>query len=252
MEINYAVSLWNVRHYANAPSLERSITFIRDQGYGVELWGQWQDEPDLYDPMGRQRLKHVVEGMKVSLHTAGADTFDLQKKHIDAASYLGAELIVLHPGDLAGGENSRPDLKRARDAVDYATDRDVKLALENGPLPFLVEAIENVDGLGICLDVGHVYFTAESLDKYLDALKHRLIHLHLQDILTQAETNLPATGKDHYLPGTGGIPSEDWQLLARTLKEIDFRGMAVFEIRPRNVFQTALLGTDFMRKLLDN
>jgi sugar phosphate isomerase/epimerase len=107
-----------------------------------------------------------------------------------------------------------------------------------------------VDGLKICLDVGHIYFTSESMQAYLSALKTRIIHLHLQDILTPAEVGLPNRGTDHYTPGTGGIPAEDWHLLVATLREIDFDGTAVFEIRPRNPYQTAYLGRRFFDSLL--
>jgi sugar phosphate isomerase/epimerase len=189
--------------------------------------------------------------MTVSLHTAGANTFDLQRKQIDAAVDLGAEVIVLHPSDFVSKDSSDLDVQLACKAVAYASERGVRLALENGQLPFLVNAIEKVEGLGICLDVGHVYLTPDPMNKFLAALKQRIIHLHIQDVLPEAEAGLPCTGKDHYIPGTGGIPDKDWRLFAATLKEINFQGIAVFEIQPRNPLQTAFLGRTFMRKLLE-
>ncbi len=89
------------------------------------------------------------------------------------------------------------------------------------------------------------------MSKFLDALKERIIHLHIQDVLSEAEARLPCTGKDHYIPGTGGIPDKDWNLFATTLQEINFQGIAVFEIQPRNPLQTAFLGRTFMRTLLE-
>ena len=250
MHIKYSVSLWNYFHYSNVPSLERLITLLREQDYGIELWGSWREEKDLFDEVGRKRLKDILQGMKVSLHTAGADTFDLHKKQIDAAVDFGAEVVVLHRDDLVSKDNSNLDVHLTWQAVKYAAKHGVKIALENGELPFLVNAIEKVEGLGVCLDVGHVYFTSDPMSKFLYALKERIIHLHIQDILPKSESNLPHTDEDHYVPGTGGIPDADWKLVVRTLKEIDFQGIAVFEIRPRNPLQTALLGTNFMQKLL--
>ncbi len=250
MDIEYSVSLWNYFHYADVPSLERVITLLREQDYGVELWGSWREEKDLFDEVGRKRLKDILQGMKVSLHTAGANTFDLHKKQIDAAVDLGAEVVVLHPVDLTSKDSSNLDVHLALQTVKHAAKHGVEIALENGELPFLVNAIEEVEGLGICLDVGHIYFTSNSLDEFLHALKERIIHLHIQDILPEDELALPGTGKDHYIPGTGGIPDSDWQLLTATLKEIDFQGIAVLEIQPRNPLQTALLGMNFMQKLL--
>ena len=86
----------------------------------------------------------------------------------------------------------------------------------------------------------------------MPTLKDNIIHLHFQEILSDPELEL--LGKeniilDHYTPGTGGIPLEDWVLLKSTLDQIDFQGMAVFEIQPRNPLQTALLGKIFFEEL---
>jgi len=251
MQIRYAVSLWNYFHYVNVPSLERVLALLRDQGYGVELWGAWQEERDLFDLVGRTRLKHALDGMEVSLHTAGANTLELHQKQIDTAAYLGAEVVVLHTDDVFTGVESGLNVALAREVVDYASKKGVRIALENGELSDLVEAIENVEGLGICFDVGHVYLTGGQMSEHLDVLKDRIIHLHLQDILPETESHVPLAEKDHFIPGTGGIPEDDWGLLTATLKHIDFQGMAVFEIRPRNPLQTALLGRAFVQELIE-
>lgn len=248
MRMNYSISLWNYYHYSKVSSLERIITLLREQGYGVELWGKWQEETDLFDEIGRVRLNHLLRGMRVSVHSAVVNTFDEHKKQIDTAAEWGAEVIVLHPEDLVPEGKTKFDAQFCQDIVTYATDHGVRLALENGKLPFLVNAIEKVAALGICLDVGHIYFTPDPMIKYLDSLKERIIHLHLQDILSPIENELPHTGKDHFTPGTGGIPTEDWELLAATLNEINFQGIAVFEIQPRNPLQTALLAKEFLEK----
>ena len=251
MQIRYAVSLWNYSHYADVPSLERVLALLRDQGYGVELWGPWREERDLFDLVGRTRLKDALAGMEVSLHTAGANTLQLHQKQIDAAAYLGAEVVVLHTDDVFTGVESGLNVALAREVVDHASKKGVRMALENGELSDLVEAIENVEGLGICLDAGHVYLTEGQMSEHLDVLKDRIIHLHLQDVLSETESHLPLAEKDHFIPGTGGIPEEDWGLLIATLKHIDYQGMAVFEIRPRNPLQTALLGRAFVQELIE-
>jgi sugar phosphate isomerase/epimerase len=163
---------------------------------------------------------------------------------------LGASLVVLHPTDLASTDPAKVDAHLARDVAAYAGERGVALALENGPLPFLLQAISEVESLGICLDVGHVYSTPDPMSGFLLALKHRITHLHLQDTLSPPEAHLPWAAKDHYVPGSGGIPRDDWELLAATLTEINFEGIAVFEIRPRNPWQTALLARSFFEQLL--
>ena len=252
MLIQYSVSLWNYNHYAHVPSLERVLGFLRDQDYGVELWPVWREEKDLFDLVGRQRLRQSLQGMRVSLHTAPGNTIDMHRKQIDAAADIGAKVIVVHARNLYSQDTSDIDMSLARSVTSYAADNGVKLALENTfeAMSVLVNAIENVEGLGICLDVGHVYFTPTSMAEYLDALGDRIIHLHLQDTLGQDESHLPSTGEDHFMPGTGSIPAKDWELLIATLKAVDFQGTGVFEVRPRNPLQIALRGQAFVRKLI--
>ena len=219
MKIQYSVSLWNFTHYAHAPNLERVIAGVREQGYGIELWGRSFDENDLYDKAGRKRLKPIVKGMVVSLHTHGARTMDRHKYQIDAAEDFGARVIVLHTPDVTapGGEL---DIDLAGRAVEYARKAGVKLVLENGQLDFLKRAAEEVKGLGLCLDTGHTYNQGQTMADAVAAVKTHLAHVHVQDICSPAEATLPQMAKDHYLPGTGGIPMKDWKLLGRTMRVI--------------------------------
>jgi len=252
MKITYSISLWNFYHYSRQPSLERVIQTVRQAGYGIEIWGAWGDELNLYDAVGRKRLATMTEGMTVSLHSNVAQKREQMLEHIDTAAAIGGRVIVLHPDDLAiADDRKKPNLDYARWAVEYADRRGVRLALENGELGFLCETIEAVDGLGFCLDTGHPY-PGGSIADFLNALKHRLIHLHLQDILPQAEKNVPDAFGDHYILGTGGIPAADWQNLSHTLKEINFDGIGVFEIHPRNPLQTAFLGRGFIEGLVSS
>ena len=251
MRLRYAISLWNYTHYSQAPSLEEICQSLRQEGYGIELWGSWRDEPDLYGQAARHRLQQALAGMAVSLHTAGAPTWALHRKQIDAAAALGAGVVVLHPRDLVASQPGGLDAALARRAVAYAAERGVRLALENGPLPFLAQAAEQVPGLGICLDVGHVYATPDPMAAFLAALGERIIHLHIQDVVAPPEAGLAGAAKDHYVPGTGGIPRADWELLVRTLRQVDYQGLAVFEIQPRRPLQTAFLARGFLAGLLD-
>ena len=59
----------------------------------------------------------------------------------------------------------------------------------------------------------------------------------MQDICPPDLRKVPGAWQDHYVPGRGGIPPEDWELLCSTLEEINFRGIAVFEIHPLAVLE---------------
>lgn len=116
-----------------------------------------------------------------------------------------------------------------------------------------MDAIERVPGLNICLDVGHVYLTNDPMKSFMQALKEKIIHLHIQEILSEPERPLLKEEGiiiDHYTPGTGGIPAADWSLCFETLEKVNFGGMAVFEIQPRKPLQTAALGRLFVDRFL--
>jgi sugar phosphate isomerase/epimerase len=249
MKIQYAISLWNFRHYARVGSLEQELGHIRALGYGVELWGQWPGIQDLYGEPLRARLKAALGDMPVSLHTAFVHSFAGHKAQVDAVHDLGARVLVVHSDEFYADDRGALDVALCRDVVAYAAEQGVCIALENGQLPFLAQAIAAVDGLRICLDVGHVYLTDVPMRDFLTALKSHIVHLHLQDILSPVEMDLPHAGADHYILGTGGIPGEDWELLTATLQETGFDGTAVFEIQPRNPYQTAHLGRRFFDNL---
>jgi sugar phosphate isomerase/epimerase len=250
MKIQYSISLWNYSHYADVGSLEQELGRIRALGYGVELWGRWRGERDLYHPSERASLKAALDHMPVSLHTAFVHSFPDHQAQVDTACDLGAEVLVVHSDEFFAGSQGQLDAGLCREVVAYAAERGVQIALENGQLSFLEQALADVDGLKICLDVGHVYLTDDPMRAFLATIKTRLIHLHLQDIPSPTEASLPGTATDHYTPGTGGIPLEDWHLLVDTLREIDFDGRAVFEIRPRSPYQTAQQGRHFFSSLL--
>jgi len=252
MHITYSISLWNFSHYAMRASLERVIADIRKTGYGIELWGSCWNEPDLYDEIGRARLKPALEGMTVSLHTVmrGAGNFALHQQQIDAAAELDAGVIVLHPNDVLLPDRPR-DWDVVRRAVDYAGERGVKLALENGKFDDLAEAFENVPGLFCCIDVGHIYLDGGTMRQFLDAFSDRLIHLHLQELCPPQYLTLPGHMKDHYCCGEGSIPREDWELLGETLRRIDFNGIAVFEIHPESPLELAMKARRFINDVFE-
>ena len=261
MQIRYAVSLINYTNYVvRVPSIERIIPQLAELNFGTEIWSTWADELDLFDEVGRERLKIATKGIEVSLHGGGWEFgFKQHKKQIDTAAYIGAEVIVVHDYHFALEKGSRdPDTSLARDAVSYASEHGVRLALENSggrkAMDSMAELLEEVDGLACCLDTGHLYVTGTDLDDrmrvYLDIVEDRLIHLHLNEIWLPVERELDRVSNHHLPLGTGGIPREDWQLLIERLRQIDYQGMGVFEIGPRNPKALAVLSKLWMEENL--
>ena len=79
-------------------------------------------------------------------------------------------------------------------------------------------------GLQICLDPAYIFSNSDkSLTDYIQAFGERIHYLHLYDA---------TAGGGHYTPGVGDLPEEDWLLLFRWMRDSEFRGPAVFEVRP--------------------
>ncbi len=272
MNLNYGISLWNFSHYnyrqyeGGLPELKGVLADTKEFGYsGIELWRYWKGE-DIFQHDISKAICDWACGLKRSLHTEGAKTFEEHKVQIHGAKRCGVDVVVLHPNDIGNftgigiGQDYRPNIALTRQVVSYASAQNITIALENGELEFLVEAIENVDDLKICLDVGHVCIEPDrkkaarpenkSLTEYLEKLRPRIVHLHLQDVLPESERHFPDAGLDHYPLGTGAIPEDDWKILLFTLKKIDFNGLAVFEIRPRNPFLLGNLGIEYLNSLI--
>jgi len=245
MELKYRISLWNYFHYADPGSLEKVIGEIASKNYGVELWPGWGAEEDLINEIHRERLRALLKRLPSSWHSGGVNTFEGHRKQIDTASCVGSDVFVVHAGNLlVAGENA--DFDFAQKVLEYAKEKNVTIALENGSLLTLRRAIDQLDDLKICLDTGHVYYYAFPMKAYVDTLKDRLYHLHIQDYLEKSSSSF----LDHYIPGTGLIPKEDWLYLLRALDEIDFEGATVLEIRPRVPLQTAMETKKFFNALL--
>jgi sugar phosphate isomerase/epimerase len=239
VRFNYRISLWNYFHYNRPGPLERVIGEIREAGYGVEIWPGWFDEDNLFDPIHRNRLRLLIGDMESSIHGGGPDTIERHRLQIETAADTGCDVIVVHAGQMRlGGED--PDYQFAQSVLEMASANGVEITLENGPLPILLRALENLDGLGICLDVGHVYFTDDPMKAFVDGLDRSIRHLHIQDTLGAL---------DHYVPGTGIIPEADWHYLLDRLEALEFNGAAVLEIRPRRPLQHAEQTKLFFEKL---
>jgi sugar phosphate isomerase/epimerase len=255
MRINYAISLWNYTHTSNPLPLPMVFQAVRKQGFGIELWATYPDTPDLFAPEQRKQIKPLLDGINISLHSkTNQKDLDSHKMQIDAAADYGARILVLHADDLTFPGTKDLNEELANRAVSYAQQSGVQLALENGQLGFLTNALNKIPGLYCCLDFGHVYLVPETINDFLPKIIHRTAHLHFHDILNEREKHLLGVNGiylDHYTPGSGGIPAGDWRKLFTALDGVAFQGTAVFEVHPRDPLQTAVIGESFLQQFLN-
>jgi len=219
--------LWNF-------SLGTFIRFAEENFDGAEL----VDEPkaniwELRDNLNEAKDLLSTTDLRVTLHATYRDlniasindsvrrlSVSQVTESIELANKIGADVVTLHPGKIAGRKISRSDsiialTKSLKKLSDYAENSGTLLALENmagekklcKTAPEIVEILEavNSENIGATIDFSHVYLMAISPKRTVDALKNRIFNVHLSD---------SRGGSDHIFLGGGIVNlSEIFELL---------------------------------------
>jgi len=142
---------------------------------------------------------------------------DQVKNRIDMTARLGGAVTIMHLPIEPGHEQFRRSMDELRD---FARERGVRIALENGKLEAIEWAMAEFEPefAGLCYDSGHGNIGWMSLET-LETYKDRLISVHLHD----------NDGKDdlHHLPFSGTI---DWERLTRILATSGYAGPISMEV----------------------
>jgi sugar phosphate isomerase/epimerase len=240
--LNFAVSTWSyLRAYSDEANLEQAIREITEGGFRVELWLHWSPDPDAFEESRWERIRELVGGAPLSIHTALTGcTPELFKKEVDIAAGLGASLIVAHEPTLGFKlEEELVGLDCCREINEYASSRNVRVALENGPFTTLDRTVAKIGHeVDVCLDVGHANMTQGGISAFLERFGPRIAHVHLSDNYGEDD--------DHLVPGEGYISMEDWRNLFKTLHDENFAGNVVFEINTRDPKRDAKRAREFI------
>ena len=152
---------------------------------------------------------------------------DLIRNRAQFAEQVGANVVILHLPPEPEQATDDPDygsrLRASIDALlpDLAT-CGVRLAFENmirDNFPLIASLLREYgpDQIGLCYDSGHGNLNPDALD-CLDALKDRLIAVHLHDNNGQSDQHLP--------PFHGTL---DWSVLARIIAASNYAKPLSFE-----------------------
>lgn len=104
-----------------------------------------------------------------------------------------------------------------------------KLLLENTfEPPSLMKRIFSVlpSDIGFTLDIGHCLFSSVLPQEYIYEMREHLVHLHLHDNMGGYSERYH---DKHSSPGTGVA---NWELIAKALNQIEYKGTATFECMP--------------------
>jgi sugar phosphate isomerase/epimerase len=203
-----------------------------------DLWQPAQVDA-VAERLGRHRLRAV------SIHApfgVGLDLADPQELHRRAAldaigaaaraiKRLGGQIVVVHPSDLP--RQAHDVGARLTDSARGLTElaracrlEGLTLAVES-PLPHLIGGhpdefawlLHQVDaGARVCLDTGHTAL-GRFWHRFLSVSAGRLVHVHVSDNHGHRDDHLP--------PGDGAL---DWTDIARSLRDVDYRGWLMLEL----------------------
>jgi sugar phosphate isomerase/epimerase len=169
----------------------------------------------------------------------------LIKTRIRMLSEIGAQIIVIHPGNWY--ENIVEKEERINNSINsftqialFANNLNIKVAVENLPPGFVADDIDtmkrilfetrkasNLNGsIGMCLDTGHANLSDNLID-YLKQFRSDILTMHIHDNYGNNNNDPRNAGDDsHLLPGTGTI---DWNKFFENLDN-SYSGGFIFEL----------------------
>lgn len=154
----------------------------------------------------------------------GAAMLAVYKDCVDRCALGGVPILVMH---LSAGANP-PFTDAGRDnvarLVEYAAQKNVKLAFENvrcfGNVAWLLDEYRNCDTVGFCWDVGHQHcFTM--IYEYMPLFGRQLLCTHIHD------NHCVYDHDEHLLPFEGTI---DWAKMTGQMRESGYTGTVMLEV----------------------
>jgi len=231
----------------NVP-IASTLDVFADAGVSVVEIGTPPRHFDPWDPANVQPLAGQLRRLHLdvaSIHAPFGGPSDLsdprpERRHaaiggaLVAASTLkrlGGAHVIVHTTDVVrDGEDVGRRLRHSADSLrviaDACAQMGVRLVVET-PLPHLIGGqpdefawiLAQLDeGVGVCIDTGHVALGA-GWDRFVGVAGRRLIHVHANDNHGRFD--------DHLAPGDGVI---DWGRVRASLKAIEFGGWIVLEL----------------------
>lgn len=224
-ETGYTSAAITVDHYTLnpfAPDLPRQIDSMQqllqecqlstviETGARFLLDPRVKHEPTLVSPSPEERDRRI----------------DFLKRCVDLAAALQSDAVSFWAGQLKADLPRAEALNRlaagCREVIDYAADKEVRLAFEPEP-GMLIETLADFEELltlvdhpcfGLTVDIGHLQCMGElPISEYLKPWRERIFNIHIED-MRQGE-------HDHLRFGEGEIDFDD---VFAGLRQIDYQG----------------------------
>ncbi len=150
---------------------------------------------------------------------------------IDSCAEFGIDLVIFHA--VIGMDNHSPNelgLKRLEKVIEYAAEKNIKIAFENTEgeeyLKAILDRYGDREHIGFCFDSGHAMCYNSGSD-ILGKFGKYIFSTHLNDNMGQTEEEITFCDDNHMLPFDG---IADWEKIAKQLKENNFKGPLTFEL----------------------
>ncbi len=227
LNLNYVEMILDMPHFPLNPNPDRlkELSKMADSsGLQIRAHGRfWDLNPvSLYSKMRELSYEQTLES-------------------IDACAQLNGGITTIHPGRswFRGNKELFEKCKNwFQDYLEktskYAEEKGVRLAVETGShgadFPGspeeLLHSVEVHENVGITLDIGHLYLSAQDrsgneekwISHVIEMLKEKLVNIHIHDNRGNSD--------DHMPPGQGDI---DFKPIIRTLKE-NYEGPLILEL----------------------
>lgn len=160
--------------------------------------------------------------------------FNAMKRAIDTASAANVPVVVAH---ISHGwyppQINDVGLERFDRLVEYAKEKDIKLAFENvysvGNLAYFADRYEKCDNVGLCYDAGHEHCFTKTVS-WLDIYTDRTLVTHINDNNGRKDVK-EGNGDMHWLPFEGNV---DYEAMMRKLNKYGYTGSLLLEISMGN------------------
>ncbi|QGQ24356.1 sugar phosphate isomerase/epimerase [Gimesia benthica] len=224
-ETGYTSAAITVDHYTLnpfAPELSRQIAAMQqllqecqlstviETGARFLLDPRVKHEPTLVSPSPEERDRRI----------------DFLKRCVDLAAALQSDAVSFWAGQLKADLPRVEALNRlaagCQEVIDYAADKEVRLAFEPEP-GMLIETLADFEELltlvdhpcfGLTVDIGHLQCMGElPISEYLKPWRERIFNIHIEDMRQGVH--------DHLRFGEGEIDFED---VFAGLRQIDYQG----------------------------
>jgi len=242
--------IFDIPHFPpgfNVRRLEKLRSWIDQHGLEVTVHGSFWD----LNPMSHHCALRKLTTSQI-------------KKSIRACEILGGRIVTVHPGrcwvkvDENLFKTGRTQyLDFIGECSEYASEREITLAIETGSrdvdyphtLGEIEELAEEIDNLGVTLDVGHVYLSAvkegmsppeRRITEAIREVKKWLVNVHIHDNRGFED--------EHLVPGDGKIPFPE---VLKELKKASYSGALTLELwNPFDPLPAARRAIEYLKSLL--